>query len=74
MPKLNLCSEMYPSHTFTRKLRQLGMNIDGDLPLCNQEGENILNIFKTCDMAKIVCSNITINCTNLNNSNHNIID
>lgn len=54
-----------------QKLRQLGMNIDGDCLICNKEEENIGHLCKTCDLTKNNSPILLF--TVLNNSNLNII-
>lgn len=43
----------------------IGLNVDRDNPLYQQEEESIDNLFKNCDMVKSLWLNIEVNYTNL---------
>lgn len=45
-------------------MKNIGINIDCDCPICHKDEENIVHLFKDCDLAYNVWTTININCPN----------
>lgn len=56
------------------KLKNLGLSINGDCPLCYKQGENIDHIFKSCDLTINSWHTLSNNCPTLVNTNLGIVD